>query len=145
MCKACSMHGEEMFAYRILVRKPEWKRPLERPRHRWEDSIKTDLREINWMVWTGLIWLRIGTFGRLLWTWKWTFEFHIILGNSWVAAWLAASQEGLRSVELASWLIGLFVEAPTFSRQSAHRWRWACHLYAPVGFQPRKIPGTHFC
>jgi hypothetical protein len=37
------------------------------------------------------------------------------------------------------------VETTTFSRQSAHRWRWGCHPYAPVGrpFPPRKIPGTH--
>jgi hypothetical protein len=31
--------------YRVLVRKPEGKRPLGRPRHRWEDNIKMDLRE----------------------------------------------------------------------------------------------------
>jgi hypothetical protein len=37
-----------MNAYRILVGKPEEKRPLGRPRHRWEDSIKIDLREIGW-------------------------------------------------------------------------------------------------
>jgi hypothetical protein len=35
-------------AYRILVLKPEGKRPLGRPRRRWEDSIKMDLREIGW-------------------------------------------------------------------------------------------------
>jgi hypothetical protein len=34
--------------YRILVGKPEEKRPLERPRRRWEDGIKMDLREIGW-------------------------------------------------------------------------------------------------
>jgi hypothetical protein len=34
--------------YRVLVRKPEGKRPLERPRRRWEDGIKTGLREIDW-------------------------------------------------------------------------------------------------
>jgi hypothetical protein len=33
---------------RVLVRKPEGKRPLERPRRRWEDGIKMDLREIVW-------------------------------------------------------------------------------------------------
>jgi hypothetical protein len=38
------------------VRKPEGKRPLGRPRRRWEDSIKTDLREIGWggMDWIDL-------------------------------------------------------------------------------------------
>jgi hypothetical protein len=34
--------------YRVLVGKPEGKRPLERPRRRWEDGIKMDLREIGW-------------------------------------------------------------------------------------------------
>ena len=34
-------------AYRVLVRKPEGKRPLGRLRHRWEDNIKMDLREVG--------------------------------------------------------------------------------------------------
>jgi hypothetical protein len=42
--------------YRLLVRKPEGKRPLGRPRHRWIDNIKMDLLEIglNVMDWIGL-------------------------------------------------------------------------------------------
>jgi hypothetical protein len=56
------MHGEKRNAYRIMVGKPEGKGPLGRPRCRWEDNIKIDLREIEW---TGLIWLRIGTSGGL--------------------------------------------------------------------------------
>jgi hypothetical protein len=48
---------------RILVGKPEGKRPLGRPRHRWEDNIKMYLQEVGWRAWTGLIWLRIGTSG----------------------------------------------------------------------------------
>jgi hypothetical protein len=51
-----------MNAYRILVGKPEGKRPLGRPRRMWVDNIKIDLR----VVWTGSIWLRIGTSGGLL-------------------------------------------------------------------------------
>jgi hypothetical protein len=39
---------EKSNAYRILVGKPEGKRPLGRPRHRWVDNIKMDLREIRW-------------------------------------------------------------------------------------------------
>jgi hypothetical protein len=40
--------GEESNAYRILVGKPEGKRLLGRPRRRWTDNIKMDLREIGW-------------------------------------------------------------------------------------------------
>jgi hypothetical protein len=40
--------GETRNAYRILVGKPEGKRPLGRPRRRWVDNIKMDLREIGW-------------------------------------------------------------------------------------------------
>jgi hypothetical protein len=40
--------GEKMNAYRILVGKPEGKRPLLRSRRRWVDNIKMDLREIGW-------------------------------------------------------------------------------------------------
>jgi hypothetical protein len=36
--------GEKRNAYRIFVGKPEGKRPLERPRRRWVDNIKTDVR-----------------------------------------------------------------------------------------------------
>jgi hypothetical protein len=39
--------GEERKVYRVLVGKPEGKRPLERPRRRWEDGIRMDLREIG--------------------------------------------------------------------------------------------------
>jgi hypothetical protein len=52
-------------AYRILVEKPEGKRPLGRPRRRWVDNIKMDLGEIGW---DGRDWLRIGTSGGLLLT-----------------------------------------------------------------------------
>jgi hypothetical protein len=40
--------GEKRNAYRILVGKPEGQRPLGRPRRRFEDNIKIDLREIGW-------------------------------------------------------------------------------------------------
>jgi hypothetical protein len=50
-----------------LVGKPEGKRPLGRPRRRWVDNIKMDVRE-NGMLWIGLMWLRIGISRELLWT-----------------------------------------------------------------------------
>jgi hypothetical protein len=40
--------GENRNAYRILVGKPEGERPLGRPRHRWVDNIKMDLRVTGW-------------------------------------------------------------------------------------------------
>jgi hypothetical protein len=46
MSRAYSSNGEKRNAYRILVGKPEGKRPLGRPRLRWEDNIKMDLIEI---------------------------------------------------------------------------------------------------
>ena len=39
--------GERRDVYRVLVRKPEGKRPLGRPRHRWEDNIEMDLHEVG--------------------------------------------------------------------------------------------------
>jgi hypothetical protein len=58
--------GEGRGAYRVLVGRPEGRRPLGRPRLRWENNIKMDLQEVGWGAWTGLIWLRIGTGGGLL-------------------------------------------------------------------------------
>jgi hypothetical protein len=40
--------GKGRNVYRVLVGKPEGKRPVERPRRRWEDVIKMGLREISW-------------------------------------------------------------------------------------------------
>jgi hypothetical protein len=58
--------GEERKVYKVLVGKPEGKRPLGRPRRRWEDGIGMDLREIGLGVWIGFDWLRRGTGGGLL-------------------------------------------------------------------------------
>jgi hypothetical protein len=57
--------GEGRVAYRILVGIPEGRRPLGRPRHRWEDNIKMDLQAVGCGAWTGLIWLRVGKGGWL--------------------------------------------------------------------------------
>jgi hypothetical protein len=60
--------GEKRNEYRELVGNPERKRPLGRRRHRWVDNIKIYLREMGWdgVVWTGSIWLSIGSSGGLL-------------------------------------------------------------------------------
>jgi hypothetical protein len=43
-----STYGEKRGAYRILVGRPEERRPLGRPRRRWEDNIKMDLQDAGW-------------------------------------------------------------------------------------------------
>jgi hypothetical protein len=47
--------GKKRGAYRILFWKPEGRRPLERPRHRWKDNIKMDLQDVGWEAWMELI------------------------------------------------------------------------------------------
>ena len=63
MSGACSAYRERRGVYRVLVGKPEGKRPLGRPSRRWEKNIKTDLRAVGCGAWTGSSWLRIGTGG----------------------------------------------------------------------------------
>jgi hypothetical protein len=48
--------GKERKVYRVLVGKPEGKRPLGRSRRRWEDGIRTDLREVGLR---GVDWIRL--------------------------------------------------------------------------------------
>jgi len=55
--------GEMRGVYRVLVGKPDGKRPLGRPSRRWKDNIKMDLQEVGWGAWTGSSWLRTGTDG----------------------------------------------------------------------------------
>jgi hypothetical protein len=52
--RACSTNGGKRNAYRILVGKPEGRRPLGRPRRRWVDNIKMDLRHVEW---DGIDWI----------------------------------------------------------------------------------------
>ena len=77
--------GEGRGVHRVLVGKPEGKRPLGRLRRRWEDNIEMDPREVGGVE-TGWSWLRIGTDGGHLWIWWWTFGFHKVRGISWLAA-----------------------------------------------------------
>jgi hypothetical protein len=52
---ACSVYGEGRGVYRVLVGKPEGKRPLVKPRRRWEDNIKADLQEVG----GGMDWIEL--------------------------------------------------------------------------------------
>ena len=54
-CSTCGRQG--------LGGRTDGERPLVKPTHRWEDSIKMDLQEVVWRIWTGLNWLRIETGG----------------------------------------------------------------------------------
>jgi hypothetical protein len=57
---------ETRSAYRILMGKPEGKRPLGKPRRRWGITLKWILEKQSRVVWTGFIWIRIKASGRLL-------------------------------------------------------------------------------
>jgi hypothetical protein len=74
--------GKKRNVYRILVGKPEGKRPLERPGRRWGDNIRMDLREIEWggMDWIDLVQDRDQW--RALVNTIMNLRFHKMLGNS---------------------------------------------------------------
>ena len=61
---ACGAYGCGEGVYRVLVGKPEGRRPLGRTRRRWMDNIRTDLQDVG--IWTGLGWPRIETGGGRL-------------------------------------------------------------------------------
>jgi hypothetical protein len=58
--------GKHKVFLKAITSHDEGKRPLGRPRRRWEDNIKLDLREIGIDGLTGFGWLKIGSSGRLL-------------------------------------------------------------------------------
>jgi hypothetical protein len=96
---------EKRNAYRLLVGKPEGKRPLERPRCRWVDNIKMDLGEIGWggVDWIGMAqdgdqWRALVNAIMDLWVPK-------MLGNYRVASQLVASRVVLSSIELVNYLV----------------------------------------
>jgi hypothetical protein len=91
---------EKRYVYRLLVGKPEGKRPLGRPRRRWINNIKVDPLEIGLGVvdWSGLAQDR--SRWRALVKAVMNLRFHKMLGNYRVAAHLVASRVVLSSTEL---------------------------------------------
>jgi hypothetical protein len=75
-------------SYRILMGKPEGERPLEGPRHRWEDNIKMDLGEIGW---GGMDWINLAQDREQWRALVNTAMFHKMLLKSRVAERLAVS------------------------------------------------------
>jgi len=53
--------GESRDVYRVLVGNPEGKRPLGRPRRRWEENIRWIFRKWDVRAWTGSMWFSTGT------------------------------------------------------------------------------------
>jgi len=47
MGRGCGLYREEIYAYRVLVGKPDRKRLLGRPDHRWEDNMKIEIEEMR--------------------------------------------------------------------------------------------------
>jgi hypothetical protein len=66
MSRTCSTNSQKRNAYRILVGKSEGRTPVGRPRRRWVDNIKVDLRGMGWGGMHELMWLRGGTGEGLL-------------------------------------------------------------------------------
>jgi len=62
--------------------KPEGKRPLGRPRRRWEDNIKMDIEEVGWKAWTGLIWFSVWSDDGLLYNAVMKLGYHKMQGIS---------------------------------------------------------------
>ena len=63
MGEACSAYGGQERRIQGFGGETCWKRPLGRPRCRWEDNIKMDFHEVGSGVWAGSSWLRIGKGG----------------------------------------------------------------------------------
>jgi hypothetical protein len=61
--------GEDGGVHRVLVGKPEEKRPLGKPRRRRGIILRWIFRKLKGVMGTGWSWLRIGTGGRHLWVW----------------------------------------------------------------------------
>jgi hypothetical protein len=55
--------GDTRGSYRVLVGRPEGKKPLRRPRRRWENNIETDVQEVRWGGMNWFTWLRLGIGG----------------------------------------------------------------------------------
>jgi len=94
-----------------------------RARSRWNTARK--LQENIKRVWenvVGIIWLRVGASGGLLWARSWTFGFRKLRGISWLAVELAASEERLGSIEIKQWLsvCRLATDSSTFN--------WCCNI-----------------
>jgi len=86
--------GEERGMYRVLLGKPEGKRPLGRPRRRWLDNIRMDLQEVGcgYMDWIGLAQDRDRW--RTVVSAVMNLGFREMRGISWLASSQLASQEG---------------------------------------------------
>jgi hypothetical protein len=63
MSRKCNEYGERRGVYRVLLEKPEGRKPFGRTTRRWQDNIKIDLQEV---ARTASIWVRIGTGDGLL-------------------------------------------------------------------------------
>ena len=69
MSEARSTYGERRCTYRVLVGKTGRKKSFGRPRRRWENNIKTDLKEVEWRVEHGLDWSGL-EHGHVAGSWK---------------------------------------------------------------------------
>ena len=94
--------GQRRDVYRVWVGKPEGKRPPGDPGVDGRIILRWIFRKWDLGVWTGSIWLWIGTGGGHLLMRQWTFGFHKMRGISWLGENRLVSQGGLNCVEWVS-------------------------------------------
>jgi hypothetical protein len=100
-----------------------------------EDNIRIYRMEIE-KLWTGCIWLRIWTSGKLVWIRQWTFWFHRRRGISWESEWLLAVLHGVRSVQRSksSCFLSLSHSLEVIGEQLFAHWHANCvYLFSQRG------------
>ena len=88
--------GKEGLVRKLWRKETTWKTCV----LEWQTYVKIDFKERVWGCWSGLIWLNVGTNGRLFWARKWTFGSHKMWWISWVSVEMLALQVGLSSLKL---------------------------------------------
>jgi hypothetical protein len=98
----CSTNGEKRNAYRLLVGKPEGKRPVRGPRRMWVDNMRIDLVEIGWNDVDSICLAQDRDKWQAFVNEVMNLSLHKMLGNYRVASQLVASRVVLSSIELVS-------------------------------------------
>ena len=111
-------------------------RPLWRPKHRWEDNIKMNLKWSG-LSWNGLMWLRTGPSCRHLWTLQYSCGFHKMRQISWVLKEAVALLQFLCGMEWVFEWLGYGLDDRRIEVQLSARWE------AFLSRSVNTCPGAH--